>query len=128
MPARSKRPCAKLNCPELVTPPDRHCPEHKHLDRRYDLERPSAAARGYDRQWDKARLQFLRNHPLCECEECKGSEHPEIAEVVDHRTPHKGDPKLFWDRKNWQAMSKRHHDRKTAREDGAFGRPVKPRP
>jgi prophage lambdaSa04, HNH endonuclease family protein len=28
---------------------------------------------------------------------------------------------LFWDKTNWQAMSKRCHDRKTAREDGGFG-------
>jgi 5-methylcytosine-specific restriction protein A len=28
--------------------------------------------------------------------------------------------KLFWDRSNWQSMSKACHDRKTAREDSGF--------
>lgn len=37
------------------------------------------------------------------------------AEVVDHKIDHKGDPTLFWDQGNWQAMSKRCHDKKTRR-------------
>ncbi|MFD1675419.1 HNH endonuclease signature motif containing protein [Alicyclobacillus fodiniaquatilis] len=37
--------------------------------------------------------------------------------MVDHKVPHKGDKKLFWDSKNWQPMCKSHHDAKTARED-----------
>ncbi|WP_330164070.1 HNH endonuclease [Paenibacillus campinasensis] len=41
--------------------------------------------------------------------------------VVDHIIPHKGDPKLFWDKNNWQALCKKCHDTKTAREDGGFG-------
>jgi 5-methylcytosine-specific restriction protein A len=32
------------------------------------------------------------------------------ATVVDHKKPHKGDPKLFWDEKNWQALCKPCHD------------------
>lgn len=44
------------------------------------------------------------------------------ASVVDHRRPHRGDMKLFWDRNNWQSMAKECHDRKTAREDGGFGK------
>jgi 5-methylcytosine-specific restriction protein A len=42
--------------------------------------------------------------------------------VVDHKVPHRGDMKLFWDRNNWQSMAKECHDRKTASEDGGFGR------
>lgn len=49
-----------------------------------------------------------------------------VATVVDHKIPHKGDMRLFWDRNNWQAMAKVCHDRKTAQEDGAFGRAVVP--
>ena len=44
------------------------------------------------------------------------------ATVVDHIVPHRGDMRLFWDTKNWQAMAKSCHDRKTARHDGGFGR------
>lgn len=32
------------------------------------------------------------------------------ANVVDHKTPHKGDPALFWDIKNLQPMCKQCHD------------------
>ena len=39
------------------------------------------------------------------------------ATVVDHIIPHRGDQKLFWDRGNWQALCKRHHDIKTGNED-----------
>lgn len=44
------------------------------------------------------------------------------ASIVDHIIPHKGDKQLFWDRDNWQPLCKKHHDRKTATEDGGFGR------
>jgi len=47
----------------------------------------------------------------------------ERAVVVDHIIPHRGDLALFWDEKNnWQALCHRCHSRKTAREDGGFGR------
>jgi len=48
-----------------------------------------------------------------------GVRHP--ADVVDHIIPHRGNQKLFWDTKNWQAMNHVCHNRKTAREDGGFG-------
>lgn len=62
----------------------------------------------YGSKWQKARLDFLRDNPLC-------SEHSKrglvvAACVVDHKVPHKGDLKLFWDRKNWQALCKHCHD------------------
>jgi 5-methylcytosine-specific restriction enzyme A len=44
--------------------------------------------------------------------------------VVDHITPHRGDERLFWDTANHQAMAKRCHDPKTAREDGGFGHAI----
>jgi 5-methylcytosine-specific restriction protein A len=47
------------------------------------------------------------------------------ATVVDHKIPHKGDMKLFWDRSNWQSLCKCHHDIKTATEDGGFGHSLK---
>lgn len=38
-----------------------------------------------------------------------GRAHP-LSPVVDHITPHRGDPALFWDRDNWQIVSKAWHD------------------
>jgi 5-methylcytosine-specific restriction enzyme A len=46
------------------------------------------------------------------------------ATVADHITPHKGDPVLFWDPDNLQSLCAACHGRKTATEDGGFGRPV----
>jgi 5-methylcytosine-specific restriction protein A len=85
-------------------------------------DRPSAARRGYGRRWRKVSAAYLRAHPLCECRECKEAGRPVPATVVDHIVPHRGDQDLFWDETNWQAMAKPCHDRKTAAEDGGFGR------
>lgn len=100
-----------------------------------DQRRGSAASRGYGSRWAKARETFLRQRPLCECDECQALGRLEPATVVDHITPHKlkaaldgGDADavraaqvLFWDSGNWMPMAKRCHDKKTAREDGGFG-------
>jgi 5-methylcytosine-specific restriction protein A len=88
--------------------------------READSRRGNSAERGYGAQWRIARVHFLRNHPLCMGDACAGLLMP--ATVVDHITPHRGDVRLFWDRTNWQALCKPCHDRKTAREDGGFGR------
>lgn len=71
--------------------------------------------------WRRARLAFLADHPLCECDDCKRNGWLKPATVVDHVIPHKGDLGLFWDVDNWRANAKRCHDIKTARENG-FGK------
>lgn len=86
--------------------------------------RGSARARGYDSRWEVARLAFLAANPFCRHCERETPESIQPAEVVDHIVPHKGDDRLFWDETNWQPLCKPHHDRKTAVEDGGFGRPV----
>lgn len=99
------------------------CPRHLHAERKeQDARRGSSTERGYGSRWRKASKGWLRAHPLCQCEECQdGKARVTVASVVDHRTPHRGDMALFWDRTNWQSMSKECHDKKTAREDGGFG-------
>ena len=82
-------------------------------------KRESAAIRGYGRQWQQARLDFLALNPLCKICESQGI--VKAAKVVDHITPHKGDARLFWDRSNWQPLCSSCHSRKTAAEDGGFG-------
>jgi hypothetical protein len=57
-----------------------YCPDHaRERQQRYDRERGSASARGYDSR-------------------CVA------AVVVDHTGPHKGARALFWDRGNWQSL------------------------
>jgi 5-methylcytosine-specific restriction protein A len=42
--------------------------------------------------------------------------------VADHVVPHKGDWLLFVDEKNLQGLCLSCHSKKTATEDGGFGR------
>lgn len=74
-------------------------------------ERGSAAQRGYGARWQKARLLFLAQHPLCV--HCDREGRVTAANVVDHVVPHRGNEVLFWDESNWMALCKTHHDRKT---------------
>ncbi len=123
MPIAAAKPCRHHGCNALVRDGGGYCAEHKReVKQKVEQQRESSTQRGYGYKWQQARVQFLREHPLCECPECKaGDVRVIVATVVDHITPHKGDMKLFWDRKNWQAMSKSCHDKKTAREDGRWG-------
>jgi len=118
VPEAPKRPCAKAGCGALTR--SRYCENHsKEEHQRYDRERGTAAQRGYDSRWRKARIGFLRKHPLCV--HCEREGVVGAATVVDHIKPHRGDKAVFWDRSNWQPLCKSHHDAKTAREDGGFG-------
>jgi 5-methylcytosine-specific restriction endonuclease McrA len=70
---------------------------------RHDAGRPTARERGYDSKWDKERAAYLKAHPRCVM--CGAP-----ATIVHHKTPHRGDRKLFWDRKNWSPVCKPCHD------------------
>jgi len=84
---------------------------------RHDERRPSARERGYGAKWDRARVDFLLEHPACRI--CG-----EPATVVDHIIPHRGSMVLFWDRRNWQPLCAHHHnsakqsqDRRSSRKE-----------
>lgn len=77
------------------------------------VPRKGSTARGYNVRWQRARLVYLAEHPLCV--ECKRHGFTREATVVDHVRPHRGDPELFWDSDNWCSLCKACHDRKTAR-------------
>jgi 5-methylcytosine-specific restriction enzyme A len=78
--------------------------------KRWRDDKRKTTERGYGWQWQQARELYLQAHPLCVM--CERMTPPRItaACVVDHRIPHRGDPRLFWDRSNWQALCKLHHD------------------
>ena len=109
MPKAPLRPCRYPGCPALCAPGQVFCPEHIALST--DRVRGGADARGYNAKWRKARLAFLRQHPLCA--ECMKEGRLTPATVVDHIRPHRGDQALFWDMANWQSLCKDCHDRKT---------------
>jgi 5-methylcytosine-specific restriction protein A len=75
----------------------------------------------HDQRWLSLRAAQLAKDPLC-CE-CMTDQRLTQATVVDHIKPHNGDPELFYDPDNLRSLCKRHHDQKTAREDGGFGNP-----
>lgn len=78
--------------------------------------------------WERLRRDQLESNPFC-CfcaESTPLGEMPTVAEVVDHKTPHKGDERLFFDPNNLQSLCKLCHDsRKQKMEKGkkvmAFG-------
>ena len=110
MPMKPKKPCKHPGCPKLTD--GTYCEEHAVLHR---SDRASAAERGYNSKWQKARNRFLKAHPLCV--RCMEENRIVEATVVDHKIPHRGDPILFWDETNWQPLCKHCHDRKTMTED-----------
>lgn len=68
-------------------------------------------------RWKALRQRQLSEHPLCTF--CLRREIVEMATVVDHIIPHKGDLALFHDPDNLQSLCKRCHDRdKSAEERG----------
>lgn len=67
-----------------------------------DENRPSAAKRGYDRQWRNKRLALMKAKGIP-----KGSK---VA--LDHKEAHKGDSEKFSDPDNLEFVPIRHHNRK----------------
>ncbi len=112
MSTRPNTPCKHLGYLALVSYRQKYCDKHAPL---HAADCETTTARGYGSKWQKASKAFLQAHPLrVKCREdgqfVKGT-------VVDHIIPHRGDQKYFWDRNNWQPLSKKHHNQKTRRED-----------
>lgn len=115
MPSRPPRPCPK--CGTATT--GRYCERHTGEARRYDRERGSAAKRGYDRRWRKYTAWFLAQpeNRICRCG-CG-----RLSREVDHIKPVTGpDDPMFWEPTNHQGLTHECHSRKTASENGGFGR------
>lgn len=122
MPSRPKSICRAPGCGKLIDAPG-YCDKHKKAVRKQEDERRGTAAeRGYDSKWAKARVFYLRKHPLCVY--CKRSGRTVAANVVDHIIAHRlkeaidsGDEvriekarALFWSSDNWQSLCKPCHD------------------
>ena len=105
----------KLTClkPRIATSTATRTPEHKQSTP--EGQRGTAHERGYGHKWRKAREGWLRKHPLCVY--CARDGYTNIATVVDHIVPHKGDMKLFWDNTNWQSLCAPHHNGEKKREE-----------
>ena len=113
MAKKPKVPCRHPGCAELIPPGELYCEKHK--AQHSGEGRGGAAARGYGSNWNRARRVFLEAHPLCS--ECMKQGLYVKATDVDHIIPHRGDPKLFWDQSNWQALCHSCHSKKTNESD-----------
>ena len=112
-----RKPCAHPNCATIHTEKGKYCKEHK---KGHVREYASPYRHMYDAEWQRESKKFLRGRPWCECDDCKKGPYRLPANCVDHITPHKGDYRLFWDRRNWKPMNTRCNARKSVSE-GGFG-------
>jgi len=89
--------------------------------KRYDQERGSSTARGYDRRWRNYRTTYLHENPLCV--KCMERGKTRQATEVDHIKPviNGQDDPLFWERSNHQGLCKPCHSRKTKKENPGSG-------
>lgn len=116
MPERSMTFCKWPGCSELTS--GGYCEEHalmheeqiKDSNTKYSKQRGSTADRGYDSQWQKARLAYLKRHPLCE--DCLEKGIIEPAEMVHHVKAVKERPDLRLDPKNFKALSNACHEKR----------------
>lgn len=113
MPLRAPRLC---RCGAKVEAGDRcACEARADAERkaRFDKRRPNSTQRGYGRAWEKAKAEHLEAHRYCRMCGAAGT-------TVDHKTPHKGDAGLFWDRTNWQTLCTSCHSGAKQREERAM--------
>jgi len=92
------------------------------LQKRQDIERGTAASRGYGYQWQQYRERFVQEHPYC----IACTQNPSETEVIDHILPVRqsdsdsatgvADP-LFFARWNHQPLCRHHHSQKTKQHD-----------
>ena len=104
MPYAPKRWCTHPGCGQYQP-----CSEHQR-QREYDAERGSSSQRGYGRRWQKFRLSYLWQYPLCvDC-----LPHPVAATEVHHIQKAADRPDLMFDCDNLMALCKSCHSTRTA--------------
>ena len=60
-------------------------------------------------RWQKLRWSVLVRDLFC-CAKCRRVVSDTSKLVADHKTPHRGDERLFWDPDNLQCLCKACHD------------------
>ena len=108
--------CAERGCPELAD--ERFCAKHtKDYFREHESRRESAQSKGYDAQWRKTRLEFLRAYPVCQDEMGCVAKATDV-DHIDGLGP-KGPRGHDWT--NLRALCHSHHSKRTARDQpGGF--------
>ena len=117
MPYKPKKPCAFPGCPNLVAAGQKFC--EKHTVKEPDTRPSRSNGNLYSTQrWQRLRKRVLAAEPFCR--ECMKAGKATIATDVDHIVDHKGDPKLFWDPGNLQALCHSCHSMKTWSEHRSY--------
>ena len=86
----------------------------------------TAEAAQYRRLYKSARWQRLREAQLAAeplCRVCDAMGRVTAAVVVDHRQPHRGNERLFFDPGNLQSLCEPHHN-SAAQSKDRTGRPI----
>jgi 5-methylcytosine-specific restriction enzyme A len=120
VPLLPSRSCKSIGC-RGIGEDDGFC-HNCRVDGKARDPRPSSRARGYDSRWQVYTKAFIAHHPLCVDPFNRHPQFKGASQVVDHREPHRGDMKLFWDHANHQPLCTQCHNFKTATVDGGFGR------
>ena len=104
--------CTYGRCPHRAGPSGR-CVEHERL-RESERRNVDTRAWYHTDRWRALRRLVLIEEPYCR--ECEAERRHRVNNTdVDHRIPHRGDPRLFWDRTNLQGKCHGHHSQKTRR-------------
>lgn len=92
------------------------------LDQNHEEARRALPWRGWYKlaRWRRLRWQCLVRD-LFTCQMC-GHIEPDTSQLVaDHKDPHRGDPRLFWDFENLQCLCKGCHDTTKQRSEARRG-------
>ena len=121
MPLKQLRPCSTPGCPVLHRNRGR-CDVHQEQNERerqawIDQNRPTAAVRGYDQEWQKMRRMWLVVNP--NCIECGAK-----ATDVDHINSLAEYPELKYAPSNLRGLCHPCHSRRTALDQGFAHKPT----
>ncbi len=124
MPKRPPHPCAEPGCPALVYQGSR-CPAHQlpgRPKRAKAEQRPTAAQRGYDYEWQRIRTAYLARHPYCADPYHRHPGYIAKGAIVDHVKPKRQGGTNA--ERNLQTLCFSCHEYKKAR-DGSHKRGVR---
>lgn len=120
MPYKPAKPCRQQRCPNLTTSPSGYCKAHESLvpSLRKPDNRSPERQRHYGREWRGIRAEVLMDNGIPRADWPKWD--------VDHNP--KYNPAIEPDHRKYTLIPRLHadHSVKTVREDGGFGRRMKP--
>lgn len=107
MPIGAYQECRKPRCPNYAERGG-YCREHAKAQRPEFIDAVGRLQKSA--RFRRLRHSFLVRNPVCaKCQR-------EPAQILDHRIPHRGALRLFWDQRNWQGLCTHCHAVKTAAE------------